>query len=144
VSHTLSFRSRIVYDPARVSIDVPVRLVLGKASADVVAKLYTGSSHCVFRRAIADALGLEVETGEPMRIGTVTGSFLTYGHNVRLEAAGFEIDTTVYFAVDPAVPRNVLGRRGWIERLRLGLVDYDGQLFLSHYDEPDDESNPTD
>jgi hypothetical protein len=31
---------------------------------------------------------------------------------------------------------NVLGRHGWIERMRLGLVDYEGLLFLAHYDEP--------
>ena len=138
MSNTLSFRSQLVYDPARVSIDVPVRLVLGAASADVVAKLDAGSSHCVFRRAIADALELDLEAGEPMQIGTVTGSFLAYGHAVTLRAIDHELDATVYFAADPAVPRNVLGRRGWIERLGLGLVDYDGLLLASAYDDPDE------
>jgi hypothetical protein len=31
----------------------------------------------------------------------------------------------------------VLGRVGWLNRVRLGLIDYDGRLFLSAYDDPD-------
>jgi hypothetical protein len=25
---------------------------------------------------------------------------------------------------------------GWLDRMRLGLVDHDQQLYLSHYDDP--------
>ena len=45
-------------------------------------------------------------------------------------------DTTVYFAAAHGLPRNVLGRHGFLERLRLGLVDYDGILLASAYDDP--------
>jgi len=31
--------------------------------------------------------------------------------------------------------RNVLGRRGFMEQVRLGLIDYEGKLYLSSYDE---------
>jgi hypothetical protein len=27
--------------------------------------------------------------------------------------------------------RNVLGRRGWLDRVRLGIVDYESALYLS-------------
>jgi hypothetical protein len=53
---------------------------------------------------------------------------------------GIEVDATVYFAEDPAMPRDVLGQTGWLDRMRLGLVDYDRQLYLSHHDDaPDNE-----
>lgn len=32
-------------------------------------------------------------------------------------------------------PRNVLGRQGWLNQVRLALIDYDGKLFLSHYND---------
>ncbi|CAN5528175.1 hypothetical protein BH18ACI1_BH18ACI1_21350 [soil metagenome] len=28
---------------------------------------------------------------------------------------------------------HILGRQGWIDRLRLGLIDYEGKLFLSSF-----------
>lgn len=49
---------------------------------------------------------------------------------------GVEFDLTVYFAKYQNFNRNVLGRQGWLQRIRLGIVDYDGNLFLSHHDDP--------
>ncbi|MBI3760218.1 MAG: hypothetical protein HY269_10775, partial [Deltaproteobacteria bacterium] len=46
----------------------------------------------------------------------------------------FDFDVMVYFAQDYVFNRNVLGRHGFLQLVRLGLVDYDGQLFLSHRD----------
>ena len=31
--------------------------------------------------------------------------------------------------------RNLLGRRGWLQLLRLGIVDYGNELYLSRYDD---------
>ena len=39
------------------------------------------------------------------------------------------------FAEDEAFQRNVLGRRGFLEPVILGLVDYEGKLYLSKYGE---------
>jgi hypothetical protein len=30
--------------------------------------------------------------------------------------------------------RNFLGRSGWLDRLRIGIIDYDHLLYLSTYD----------
>jgi len=48
---------------------------------------------------------------------------------------GEEVHALVYFYDNPKVTRNVLGRNGWLNRVRLGLVDHDSVLFLSAYDE---------
>jgi len=79
-------------------------------------------------------LGLEVETGEPILISTVTGSFAAYGHALTLETLGYSFDVTVYFAAHEAFTRNVLGRRGWLDRVRLGLVEYESKMYLSRYE----------
>jgi hypothetical protein len=39
----------------------------------------------------------------------------------------------VYFAEDENFSRNVLGRHGWLELVTIGLIDYDGKLYLSRY-----------
>ncbi len=40
----------------------------------------------------------------------------------------------VYFFADEHISKNLLGRTGWLDRVRLGIVDYDQQLYLAEYD----------
>lgn len=102
----------------------------------VDAKFDTGSSFCIFQRAYGDLLGIDIESGEPQRIRTATGSFTAYGHEITLTVGSLEWQATVYFATDENFPVNVVGRIGFLDRLRIGLVDYEQLLYLSAYDEP--------
>lgn len=63
------------------------------------------------------------------------GSFDAYGHTLTLETLGYSFDVTVYFAAHESFTRNVLGRRGWLDQVRLGIVEYEGRLYLNRYDE---------
>lgn len=65
---------------------------------------------------------------------TAVGSFDAYGHTLTLETLGYSFDVMVYFASDESFTRNVLGRRGWLDQVRLGVVEYEGQLYPSRYD----------
>jgi hypothetical protein len=47
---------------------------------------------------------------------------------------GIETFSTVYFAAEEGFTRNLLGRQGWLDRVKWGLVDYEGRLFLSKYE----------
>lgn len=98
------------------------------------ADVDTGSTFCIFNRGHAETLGLNVESGERTRFKTVTGSFDAYGHALTLETLGYSFDVTVYFAAHEAFTRNVLGRRGWLDQVRLGLVEYESKLYLSRYE----------
>jgi hypothetical protein len=42
---------------------------------------------------------------------------------------------TVYFIAEEGIKRNILGRTGWLDRVKLGLIEYEGKLFLSPYSE---------
>lgn len=136
MSEQLTFSRSYRYDTRLVGISIPVKIQWGALSAEVEPSVDTGSSHCVFRRADATLLGIDVDSGPPQMVHTVAGSFLTYKHEVVLTVLGIETTTTVYFAADDNFSRNVLGRQGWLDRVRLGLVDYDGKLYLSAYDDP--------
>ncbi len=58
---------------------------------------------------------------------------MAYLHEVNLSVAGFAFSAFVGFAENEGFRRNVLGRRGFLEHIMLGLVDYDGQLSLNNY-----------
>ena len=47
------------------------------------------------------------------------------------ETLSFRKAHTYNFAEDENFSRNVLGRQGRLDRVRLGLVDYEGKLCLS-------------
>jgi hypothetical protein len=136
MSHSLNFSLLCQYDLSKVGITVPVLISAGGPVVNVEAKLDTGAVFCVFERLHGEQLGLDVESGSRQVIGTVTGSFTGYGHEVLLSAFGLEFTATVFFAESESFSRSVLGRQGWLDRLRVGIVDYDGLLYLSHYDEP--------
>jgi len=134
----LSFRVEYQYKDER-GILLPVALRCADREANFFARVDTGASFCIFQRLHAETVGIVVESGAPTRISTVTGGFVAYAHQVALGVLGIEVEATVYFAEDPAMPRDVLGQTGWRDRMRLGLVDQGRQLYLSHYDDAADE-----
>lgn len=131
----LSFAQSLSYDTSKKGITLPVFLQSPIDSVRFGAKLDTGASFCIFERKHGERLGFDIESGIEETIATVTGKFLAYGHDVSLTVLGIELYTTVYFAADENFTRNVLGRQGWLDRVRLGLIDYEGKLFLSNYND---------
>ncbi|MGI8469420.1 MAG: aspartyl protease family protein [Pyrinomonadaceae bacterium] len=132
---TVSFDEIHFYDTLKVGITVSVILFSGDESVDFEAKIDTGSSFCVFERKQAERLNLNVESGELLRISTATGGFDAYGHEFAVMVMGIETYSKVYFAKEESFTRNVLGRQGFVDCLKLGLVDYEGKLLLSAYGE---------
>lgn len=133
MNHQLSFASLLNYDPGQSGISVEVALRLGRDELRCDAKVDTGSTFCIFARKVGEDLGCEIEAGLKRLVSTVTGTFTVYLHQVILSVAGFELDALVGFAADGTFQRNVLGRHGFLEQMVLGIVDYEGQLYLSHY-----------
>jgi predicted aspartyl protease len=133
VAFTLTFDHFAEYDAGLPGITLEVVLRFGNESVDVIAKIDTGSTDCIFVRSVAERLGIDLESGEPIRFATATGDFQAFRHEITLVVLGREMDTAVYFAQDPAFNRNVLGRHGFLDRTVLGLVDYEGRLYLNKY-----------
>lgn len=115
-------------------IEIPIELRVVNQRVELIARLDTGAAYCIFERRYAEELGLEVESGRPQRFRTVAGSFVAHEHAVTLRTLGIEFSAVVYFAQDSAFNRNFVGRSGWLDRFRIGIIDYDRSLFLSAYD----------
>lgn len=131
--YDLSFSHSFTYDAGLPGIEVTVALQLNEVFTSFAAKIDTGASNCIFKRAHGETIGLEIETGTELIISTATGHFSAFGHFVTMMVGDFDFDVMVYFAKDYSFNRNVLGRNGFLNLVQLGLIDYDGKLFLSRY-----------
>lgn len=136
MSHSLQFAHRHLYEFSK-HITVPVTLLSSRSRwADAIVAVDTGSTFCIFDRTYGETLGLDIESGLEQRITTATGSFYCYGHEVTIVVFGLEWQAVVYFAEADAFSLNVLGRIGFLDRLKVGIVDYEQLLYLGLYDEP--------
>jgi hypothetical protein len=132
--YQLSFDHRHSYDRTANGIEVPVSLSVLGQTVDVVTKVDTGATSCIFAREVGDQLGLDIESGRAERFVMPNGGYFTaYGHSIQMHCLGMQMDALVYFATDPAFRRNVLGRRGWLEHVRVAFVDYERLLFWAPY-----------
>jgi hypothetical protein len=130
---SLEFDTTHQYTDAEDGVQVPIALAIGRQSVELLAKLDTGAAHCIFERKYGEMLGLDVESGRLQRFRTVAGSFAAYEHEVTIQTLGIEFPAVVFFAQDATFNRNFLGRSGWLDRLRVGIVDYDRMLFVGPY-----------
>ena len=115
-------------------ITVPISITSGDYYADVSAKLDTGSKYCVLQPDYADLLELDLTAGVPQKLRTATGTFYAYGHEVIVSVFDLSWHATVYFAESENFPVNVVGRIGFLDQLRIALIDYDQVLYASRYE----------
>jgi hypothetical protein len=108
-------------------------LKIGGRDIKVLAKIDTGASFCVFEHQYGEARELRIEAGVRKTFATANSQFEAYGHEISIEVLGLETVAMVYFLADPGIQRNVLGRCGWLDRLRFGLVDYHQAVYIAGY-----------
>ena len=136
MAYTVVFTKRHFYDSTLEGIIVDVELSTGgEVPIRLRAKIDTGASDCLCGRQYARLSGLPIEAGYPRTFLTATGTFKAYGHEVSIRVLGIEFTSVLYFFADDAIEKNVLGRRSWLDRVRIGIVDYDSTLYLSPHNE---------
>lgn len=133
-SYAIEFDVLHNYDTLQAGITVPVQLKFGDSEIKFDAKIDTGSSHCIFQRSVGQDIGIDIETGEKENFGTATTGFNTYSHEVTISVLGIETFARVYFFEDEQIRKSVLGRQGLLDRVKFGLIDYDGKLLLGQYE----------
>lgn len=136
MAYQLSFDVRHQYDPLAPGITLDVVLGRGELIAGCKAKVDTGSQYCLFDRELGERLDIEIESGIPKELYTLTGSMTAFGHEVTLQTLGLTFQTFVYFPLHYNLHRNLLGQQGWLQLVRMAIVDYDNELYLSPYDSP--------
>ena len=132
--HRLDFAWVHRYSDDGKGVSIPVLLRSGAHQVPVIASVDTGSSFCIFGAEAADALGLDLKTGFRRRFQTANSVFDAHGHEVELSSFGVATHSTVYFFADPLTGKNIPGRAGWLDRVRIALVHHDNKIYLAPYD----------
>jgi hypothetical protein len=133
MSKELSFDYEYRYEDDEEGIPLPVKLTFGGHTVGVTAKVDPGAAVCLFRHEIGVKLGVPIDQGIPITLGGLTGTLeasVTNSHCKQRNSAFKASSTSPKY---PDLPRNLLGRRGWLRNLRLGLIDYYNPLYLSDY-----------
>ena len=133
MTYQQSYQIHHTYNTLSSGIEIRAVLKLGRETVFTEAKVDPGAQVCLFRREHGEMLGLAIESGHRIVLDSLGGTLVAYGHAVTLETLGLEFDSVVYFAEMYGLRRNLLGREGWLQKVRLGLVDYDAALYLSPY-----------
>ena len=131
MTHPLTFSHLVEYDAGQPGIALEVKISRNGHSILVPTKVDTGATHCIFARRFGEQLGLDIETGDPLSIATAAGSFPAFRHEVTLSLFAYDFDAAICFAANESFTRNVLGRKSFLDRVLLGLNDYEGKLYLS-------------
>ena len=131
---SLTFSLRYEYNTLEEGITIPAVLRLGDRTAYCDAKVDPGAQVCVFQREVGELLSLDIEGGHRIKLNSLGGSLIAFGHSITLNTLDFEFDSLVYFAKDYYLPRNLLGREGWLQKVRMAVIDYSAELYLSYYD----------
>ena len=130
----LEFSHAYSYDSRLEGITVPLVMRSAGETVELLAHIDTGASNCLFEREHGEILNLDVEAGDPKTFGTAAGRVDAFGHVVELEVLEQRFESMVYFFADRRILKNLLGRVGWLHRVRLGVVDHDHLLYLAAYD----------
>lgn len=129
----LTFTDVFPYPDDPLGITLPVALIYGGKAIRITAKVDTGAAVCLFSHEDGLQLGLPIAQGIPIVLASLGGSLEAFGHEVVLQTSALAFQSVVYFAKYPGLPRNILGRQGWLRNLQLAVIDYDNLLYLSAY-----------
>lgn len=130
-----SFAYDYASDASRVrGVYIPVTFTVESRATTVVIRVDCASTYCVLERSWAARFGLAWEDGDPVSIGTATGTFQAYMHVMGLQIDQFRWEAPVAIAefesAPGAVPRQVLGLIGFFDRFRVTIDDPDEQITV--------------
>ena len=126
----LTFTESFRYPDDAGGITIPTILSRGAYEVRVHAKVDIGAEVCLFRNELGRDLGLIVEQGTPKVLHTLTGPLEAFGHFIVLQTGALIFESLVYFAKYPNLPRNLLGREGWLRKCQMAVRDNDNLLYL--------------
>jgi hypothetical protein len=127
----LNFQRKAKFDSLETGITIDTILRFAGKEKPCFAKIDTGSEICIFSREIGEYLEIEIESGFKKRLSTLSGGLSAFGHFVELETLDLRFESFVYFAQDYSLNRNLLGREGWLQLVRIAIDDNASEVYLS-------------
>ena len=136
MSWDFSFSVRVEIVQDTLGLRLPATLSAAGRSTDLRVYLDTGAAYCVIPRSVGEQLGLDVEAGEATTLGTGGGPMPGFLHYATLTIGDFIFeDVPICVAKYPNFDRALLGRAGWLQKVRMNLITYDDALYLELHDQ---------
>lgn len=135
MSYQLEFAAKQIYDSRKAGITIKTTLRRNDLSVVFNAKVDTGAEFCLFARELGEEIELDVESGYRKSLSTFAGDLSAFRHYVEIETLGLKFDALVYFAQDYSLNRNLLGKQGWLQLVKIALNDYESEIYISPLDE---------
>jgi len=110
-----------------------VRLQVYKGSdlIDISGLLDSGASISIFRKEVADILGIKIEKGEKIDLGGVGGKITGYLHRLYIIIANKKLFIPVVFSEEYEVSFNLLGRQILFENFKICFEEAKKTVVLS-------------
>ncbi len=109
---------------------IPLFVIRADKLMPIYALIDSGAIVSLFNADVGRALGIEVEKGEPFRPTGISGSILSYIHEVVLKIEDMEIKAKVAFTDQLAVNVNLLGREGFFNEFSVLFNDREKAVTL--------------
>lgn len=90
-----------------------------KNKKDLLALVDSGATVSIFKAEVAEALGINIETGEEIWLGGVGGHIKGYLHKLKVEIAGKSFVCPIVFSREYTVSFNLLGREVVFKQFRI-------------------------
>lgn len=109
---------------------VPLRFHLNNTVVDSSALIDSGATVSVFKKEIAEKLGIKLETGKEIYLGGVGGHIKGYIHKLNIQVAGREFFCPIVFSREYLVSFNLLGRQEFFTRFKIVFEEKQNRLRL--------------
>lgn len=137
-AHALEFSQAFNYtDLARYGRGVFLEVTLvanSHMTPTLRVRVDSAASFCVFGRQWANMLALDWEAGDPVTIGTATGLFSAYRHDITIHLLDYEWTAGIAFAewdtTPPSQARDVLGLTGFFDHFLVAIDDLSETIYL--------------
>lgn len=98
---------------------IPLVFLIGQKRIRAQALVDSGATISVFGKETAEALGVEIETGEKTILGGVGGRIVGYIHKLRVRTADKKFICPIVFSQEYFVSFNLLGREEVFKRFEI-------------------------
>ena|SRR3989338_8605793 len=102
---------------------VPLVLWHGLQKLNTDALIDSGATISIFQPAIAEFLGIKIESGKEIFLGGVGGRIKGYVHQLKIEISDKKLVAPVVFSYEYHVSVNLLGRDSVFDRFKISFEE---------------------
>ncbi len=113
---------------------IPLVIFNREKSLDSDALIDSGSMLSLFRKDVADELGIMFKSGKPARMASVHGEMLVYVHSLRLVIHDKEFICQTGFSDEFKANVNLLGRMDFFEQFKVTFDEREKKIELLRFE----------